>query len=128
MSLSFLPIGFHAAHESRRLVNSPTPQTAVYYSHSVSRDRNTVPINVLQGVCFDDCTRGPVTLVIMHCMLITLEPPRWTECEHNESAGTHCVDNTTFIICTSTCIRDTAESSCPGCELSGRGGCWGLCV
>lgn len=57
-------------------------------------------MNVLNGVYLYDAVAprllSPVVL-IMHCMLITLEP-RWTEREHNESGGSNCEDNTAFIL------------------------------
>lgn len=59
---------------------------------------------------------GAAVVVIMHCMLITLEP-QWTECEHNESAGSNCEDNTTFIF-TLKEQRDASETE--PCTLSGN--------
>lgn len=55
-------------------------------------------------------------VVIMHCMLITLVP-RWTECEHNESAGSNCEDNTTFIFS----LKEQRDASEPEtCTVSGN--------
>lgn len=52
----------------------------------------------------------------MHCMLITLEP-QWTECEHNESAGSNCEDNTTFIFT----LKEQRDASEPEtCTASGN--------
>lgn len=81
-------------------------------------------MSVWEGVWFYYSTRDVLAprllcaavVVIMHCMLITLEP-QWTECEHNESAGSNCEDNTTFIFT----LKEQRDASEPEtCTVSGN--------